>query len=63
MPEILSLIFVMYLMTIGFGLIVGGQRGFQRVNRIWRRIITGIIGGTLNLFGDALKALGKKVRR
>lgn len=63
MTEIFSLVLVTYLMTIGLGLIVGGPRGAQRVNRIWLRIVTGIIGWILNLFGDALKALGKKVRR
>lgn len=63
MAEIFSLLLVGYIMSAGFGLIVNGPRGMQRVNRFWFRTITGIIGWTLDQLGNGLKALGRTVRR
>lgn len=63
MAEIFSLLLVGYIMSAGFGLIVNGPGGMQRVNRFWFRTITGIIGWTLDQLGNGLKALGRTVRR
>lgn len=61
--EILSLLLATYIISVGFGIMVKGQRGLKWVNRLWLRAITGTIGWMLDQIGNIFKAVGKKVRR
>jgi hypothetical protein len=38
-----------YVVSAGFGMVVGKRRGFEAVNRFWLRTIRGAIRGLINL--------------
>lgn len=50
-----------YLLTLGFGLVLGQKRGLQQVNRFWLKLGRGLLRKTLKMIGDLFRWAAKQV--
>ncbi len=50
-----------YLLTLGFGLIMGHKKGAQAVNRFWMKLGRGIIRKTLKMISNFFRWAAKQV--
>jgi len=58
----LQLVLVAYFMSVGFGMIVGQGRGVAWVNRQWRSVVAWCIRTPINLLGELLRAIARRIR-
>lgn len=63
MYEGFIVLLLLYMMSLGFGLVVKGPRGMQIVHRLWFRAMFGILGWLIDQLGNGLKAFARKLRR
>jgi len=63
MADFVLFVLVVYIMSAGCGLAIGGPRGFKQVTDVWIRVLTGSMGRVLKRLGRGLKGLARKIRR
>ncbi|MGM0482569.1 MAG: hypothetical protein ACQEP6_01740 [Patescibacteria group bacterium] len=54
---------VIYIISVGLGLIVAQDRGARYVNRIWIRILSRVTAFFLNTIADLLRWSARSIRR
>ncbi len=60
---VLAQIFVLYVATVGIGMVIGGNAGARRAHTWWMKSISRTLAWCLSAIGDLFQWLAKKVRR
>lgn len=62
MEHLLAFLIASYFMSVGFGMILQGGRGAQRVTKFWLRTIRRTIAWCVDQLANGLRAIGRSIR-
>jgi hypothetical protein len=63
MQQGLTLVFYAYVLSIGFGMVLGQARGAKKAHQVWVKMIRGLFSFVLHTGGDFLHWVEKAIKR
>jgi hypothetical protein len=60
--DLAAVVIIAYVITIGFGLIVGQQKGASTVHKYWMKTIGGIFSFVFRTIGDLFYWIAKSIK-